>query len=71
MLAAGDTFRAAADLQLNEWATRSNAVMSKSEAKSPAAVMFDAVDNAIREAPCTPNPKQNPKLTPPAPRRHV
>jgi signal recognition particle GTPase len=70
MLAAGDTFRAAADLQLNEWATRSNAVMSKSEAKSPAAVMFDAVDNAIKEVHCTPNPKLNPKLNPPH-RRHV
>eukprot|EP00802_Teleaulax_amphioxeia_P013859 Tamp_13914.p1 GENE.Tamp_13914~~Tamp_13914.p1 ORF type:complete len:385 (+),score=114.36 Tamp_13914:162-1157(+) len=49
MLAAGDTFRAAADLQLEEWANRAGAKMSKSEAKSPAAVMFDAVDNAIKE----------------------
>jgi len=47
MLAAGDTFRAAADLQLEEWAGRAGATMTKSEAKSPAAVMFDAVDAAL------------------------
>lgn len=49
MLAAGDTFRAAADLQLEEWAARSGATMTKSTAKSPAAVMFDAVDAALAE----------------------
>mmetsp|Transcript_14727 Transcript_14727/g.21439 ORF Transcript_14727/g.21439 Transcript_14727/m.21439 type:complete len:379 (+) Transcript_14727:106-1242(+) len=49
MLAAGDTFRAAADLQLEEWAKRSNATMTKSTAKSPAAVMFDAIDASLSE----------------------
>lgn len=49
MLAAGDTFRAAADLQLEGWAERSGSKMTKSNAKSPAAVMFDAVDAALNE----------------------
>ena len=34
------------DLQLEEWAGRAGAQMSKSTAKSPAAVMFDAIDAA-------------------------
>jgi fused signal recognition particle receptor len=39
MLAAGDTFRAAANDQLEEWANRSGALMAPaSNAKSPAAV---------------------------------
>jgi len=49
MLAAGDTFRAAADLQLEEWANRAGATMTKSIAKSPAAVMFDAIDASLSE----------------------
>jgi len=49
MLAAGDTFRAAAYLQLEEWANRAGATMTKSIAKSPAAVMFDAIDASLSE----------------------
>lgn len=50
MLAAGDTFRAAADMQLEEWSTRSGAVMApRSNAKSPAAVMFDAIDASVSQ----------------------
>jgi len=49
MLAAGDTFRAAADLQLEGWAERSGATLTKSAAKSPAAVMYDAIDAALSE----------------------
>lgn len=48
MLAAGDTFRAAADLQLEEWCERAGAKMApRSNAKSPAAVMYDAIDAAV------------------------
>eukprot|EP00281_Chroomonas_sp_CCMP1168_P006382 CAMPEP_0206274462 /NCGR_PEP_ID=MMETSP0047_2-20121206/35169_1 /ASSEMBLY_ACC=CAM_ASM_000192 /TAXON_ID=195065 /ORGANISM="Chroomonas mesostigmatica_cf, Strain CCMP1168" /LENGTH=360 /DNA_ID=CAMNT_0053703681 /DNA_START=59 /DNA_END=1138 /DNA_ORIENTATION=- len=48
MLAAGDTFRAAADLQLEEWCQRAGATMApRSNAKSPAAVMYDAIDASI------------------------
>mmetsp|Transcript_57270 Transcript_57270/g.136126 ORF Transcript_57270/g.136126 Transcript_57270/m.136126 type:complete len:395 (+) Transcript_57270:166-1350(+) len=50
MLAAGDTFRAAANEQLEEWANRAGAVMAPtSNAKSPAAVMFDAIDAALEQ----------------------
>jgi len=49
MLAAGDTFRAASDLQLEDWANRAGATMTKSIAKSPAAVMFDAIDASLSE----------------------
>jgi len=50
MLAAGDTFRAAADLQLEEWCRRAEVKMApRSNANSPAAVMFDAIDGAIKE----------------------
>ena len=52
MLAAGDTFRAAADLQLEGWAERSGATLTKSAAKSPAAVMYDAIDAALSEQVC-------------------
>jgi len=51
MLAAGDTFRAAADMQLEEWATRSGSVMApRSNAKSPAAVMYDAIDASLSDS---------------------
>ncbi|EKX46371.1 hypothetical protein GUITHDRAFT_86810 [Guillardia theta CCMP2712] len=50
MLAAGDTFRAAADLQLEEWAKRSNAILAPtSNPKSPAAVMYDAIDASVSQ----------------------
>ena len=44
IIAAADTFRAAADAQLEEWARRADAVMIKgNEGSDPAAVVFDAV----------------------------
>lgn len=47
MLAAADTFRAAAIEQLTEWAKRSNVdIISQKEGSDPAAVIFDAVNAA-------------------------
>ncbi len=47
MLAAGDTFRAAASEQLEVWANRVNAPLVRhSEGADPAAVIFDAVQSA-------------------------
>ena len=47
ILAAGDTFRAAAKDQLQEWANRSNVdLIGGSEGSDPAAVVFDAVNAA-------------------------
>lgn len=47
LLAAGDTFRAAAIEQLTEWGNRSGiAVISHEEASDPASVIFDAIHAA-------------------------
>lgn len=47
MLAAADTFRAAAIEQLGEWADRANVEMiSHSEGADPSAVIFDAIQSA-------------------------
>jgi fused signal recognition particle receptor len=47
VLAAGDTFRAAAVEQLGEWARRTNAsLISQQSGADPAAVIFDAVNAA-------------------------
>ena len=47
MLAAGDTFRAAADEQLCVWAERADVpVVKHNEGADPAAVLFDAVQSA-------------------------
>ncbi len=47
MLAAGDTFRAAAGEQLSMWATRSGAdIVRGSEGGDPSSVVFDAVQRA-------------------------
>jgi fused signal recognition particle receptor len=49
VLAAGDTFRAAAVEQLEVWATRSGAELVKGpEAGDPSSVAFDAVQTAVR-----------------------
>ncbi|MGN1223044.1 MAG: signal recognition particle-docking protein FtsY [Christensenellales bacterium] len=46
VLAAGDTFRAAASDQLNEWATRSKVkIIKHSEGADPASVVYDAVES--------------------------
>lgn len=44
LLAAGDTFRAAARQQLVEWGTRNNVTVIAQEGGDPAAVAFDAVN---------------------------
>ncbi|OZI66666.1 signal recognition particle-docking protein FtsY [Bordetella genomosp. 11] len=44
LLAAGDTFRAAARQQLVEWGTRNNVTVISQEGGDPAAVAFDAVN---------------------------
>lgn len=46
LLAAGDTFRAAAREQLMEWGTRNNVTVIAQEGGDPAAVIFDAVQAA-------------------------
>lgn len=47
LVAAADTFRAAAIEQLTEWAKRSNAeLIAQSEGSDPAAVVFDAINAA-------------------------
>lgn len=43
LLAAGDTFRAAAREQLQEWGARNNVAVISQESADPAAVMFDAI----------------------------
>lgn len=49
MLVAGDTFRAGAVEQLNEWGNRLNLPVIKSESKDPSAVMYDALKKAKEE----------------------
>lgn len=50
LLAAGDTFRAAAASQLAEWATRSKVdIVVKEEGTDPSSVIFDAVQKATKE----------------------
>jgi fused signal recognition particle receptor len=46
LLAAGDTFRAAAREQLTEWGQRNNVEVIQSQAGDPAAVIFDALHSA-------------------------
>lgn len=47
LIAAGDTFRAAAREQLQVWGERNNVHVIASEGADPAAVIFDAVNSAI------------------------
>jgi fused signal recognition particle receptor len=47
LIAAGDTFRAAAREQLQVWGERNNVNVVASEGADPAAVIFDAVNSAI------------------------
>ncbi len=50
LLAAADTFRAAAANQLNEWATRANVdILIKEEGRDPASVVFESVEKAKNE----------------------
>jgi len=47
LIAAGDTFRAAAREQLQVWGERNNVHVIASEGGDPAAVIFDAVNSAV------------------------
>jgi len=47
LLAAGDTFRAAAREQLMEWGARNNVTVIAQQSRDPAAVIYDAVQAAI------------------------
>ena len=47
LLAAGDTFRAAAREQLTEWGKRNNVDVIQSQSGDPAAVIYDAVQSAL------------------------
>ena len=50
LLAAGDTFRAAAASQLNQWAQRSNVdIVMHDEGADPSSVIFDAVQKGKNE----------------------
>lgn len=49
MLVAGDTFRAGAIEQLDEWGSRIGCPVIKSESKDPSAVMYDALSIAKNE----------------------
>lgn len=49
MLVAGDTFRAGAIEQLEEWGNRLDLPVIKSESKDPSAVMYDALKKAKEE----------------------
>ena len=49
MLVAGDTFRAGAIEQIEEWGDRIGADVVKSDSKDPSAVMYDALDKAKEE----------------------
>ncbi len=50
LLAAGDTFRAAAREQLTIWGERNNVTVIAQESGDPAAVAFDAVNSAIAKS---------------------
>ena len=49
MLVAGDTFRAGAIEQIEEWADKSNSEIVKSNSKDPSAVIYDALEKAKEE----------------------
>ena len=49
MLAAGDTFRAAAREQLMAWGSRNNVTVVSQDGGDPAAVCFDAIQSAIAQ----------------------
>lgn len=49
MLVAGDTFRAGAIEQIEEWGERVGAEVIKSNSKDPSAVMYDALEKAKKE----------------------
>ena len=50
LLAAGDTFRAAATEQLETWASRADVpIVSLGQGADPAAVVYDALDRAIAD----------------------
>lgn len=49
MLVAGDTFRAGAIEQIEQWGEKTGAYVIKSSSKDPSAVMYDALEKANKE----------------------
>ena len=49
LVAAGDTFRAAAEEQLNSWSERAGAQIVRNDGADPASVVFDAIKKAKSE----------------------
>ena len=49
MMIAGDTFRAGAVPQLEEWAKRTNALFVGKENSDPASIIYDGLEQAIKE----------------------
>ena len=49
LMVAGDTFRAGAIEQLEEWGTRTNTRVIKGESKDPSSVIYDGLNVAISE----------------------
>ena len=49
MLVAGDTFRAGAIEQLEEWGARTNTKVVSGESKDPSSVIYDAIEQAKKE----------------------
>jgi len=49
MLVAGDTFRAGAIEQLHEWGDRTNTKVVSSTSKDPSSVIYDGLEEAIRD----------------------
>jgi len=50
LFVAGDTFRAGAVPQLEEWAKRTDALFVGSDNKDPASVIYDGLEQAVRES---------------------
>lgn len=49
MLVAGDTFRAGAIEQIEDWGEKTDTLVIKSESKDPSAVIYDALSKAIQD----------------------
>ena len=49
LLIAGDTFRAGAIQQLNEWGERTGCKVISSESKDPSSVIYDGIDVALKD----------------------
>ena len=50
LLVAGDTFRAGAIEQINEWGSRTGCKVISSESKDPSSVIYDGIDLALKDS---------------------